>query len=218
VSKIDRAVDVETAQHATQSPINLAEEELRKKRTQVRSRGASDLQKALAVFRAGQMVEAGKLYEKIISDYGSAGLELEPDVWSEVESFNRDVMKREAIRRQTIQRLDGRDFEIQVARLFSDMGYQVKVTTHNGGVDVWAFKEERKVVIQCKHWNKQVGPDVIRDLNGSQHRKEASEAIVVTSSTFSEEAVAEAREAGIRLIDGVELVRLYGEFYVASNQ
>jgi restriction endonuclease Mrr/TolA-binding protein len=213
----NQLVDSEAAVKTKQSLIEMAEQELRQKRARVRARALSDLQKATQKQAAGEMVEAKKLYDRIAGAYNSDGLEPEPDVWREIESFNREVAKRELMRLQVIERLDGRSFEIQVARLFNDMGYKVKVTTRNGGVDVWAFREERKVVIQCKHWSGPVGPDVVRELNGSRHRTLASEAIIVTSSTFTQAAIAEALQAGIRLIDGIELGKLYGEFYRTND-
>ena len=162
---------------------------------------------------ADELIAARKGFQGVLGAYRAAGLEPEPDVWRELECFNCRVSEREEIRRQRIQRLDGHEFEVQIARLFQDRGYRVRVTARNGGIDVWAYKENRKVAIQCKHWTRPVGPGEIREFNGSRGRQIADEAIFVTSPTFTEQAVAEAYQAGITLIDGPQLIRLFAQFY-----
>ena len=63
-----------------------------------------------------------------------------------------------------------------------------------------------------------VGPKEIRELNGSQDRKIADEAIFVTSGTFTEKAKIEASMAKIKLIDGLKLIELFAEFYVETKE
>lgn len=197
-------------------PVEVAEEELRKKRAATRHRALSLLEKARQAAEAGDLAAARKGYQDAIASYRAVGLEPEPDIWGEVEFFNRRVAECVETRRQRIEGLDGHEFEVQVARLYQAMGYNVRVTARNGGIDVWAFKEKQKVVIQCKHWKNPVGPGEIREFNGSQGRKVADEAVFVTSSTFTEQAEIEAEQAGIKLIDGVKLIELFSEFYAAT--
>lgn len=194
-------------------PVEVAEEELINKRTTIRQRALSQLEKARDAVKVGSLVVARKIYQDTIASYRTAGLEPEPDIWAEVDSFNLRVTECEKIRREKIQGMDGHEFEIQIGRLYKAMGYTVRVTAGNGGIDVWAFKENRKVAIQCKHWRHPVGPSEIREFNGSQGRKVADEAIFVTSGSFTEQAKIEASLAGIKLVDGSKLIDLFAEFY-----
>jgi restriction endonuclease Mrr len=197
-------------------PVEAAEEELRKKRAAIRHRSLLLLEKARQVAQSGDLITARKGYQDTIASYRAAGLEPEPDIWAEAESFNRRVAECVEVRRQRIEGLDGHEFEVQVARLYQAMGYSVRVTARNGGIDVWAFKEKRKVVIQCKRWKNPVGPGEIREFNGSQGRKVADEAVFVTSSTFTEQAEVEAAQAEIKLVNGAKLIELFAEFYVEA--
>ncbi|MBA7515528.1 hypothetical protein ES705_07570 [subsurface metagenome] len=198
-------------------PVDIAEEELVKKRATIRKLAMSQLKKARDSVKAGSLGAARKIYQDIIASYRKADLEPEPDIWAKVDSFNLHVTKFIKIRREKIQGMDGHEFEIQIGRLYHAMGYTVRVTAGNGGIDVWAFKENRKVVIQCKHWKNPVGPGEIREFNGSQGRKIADEAIFVTSGSYTEKAKVEASMAKIDLIDGLKLIELFAEFYVETT-
>lgn len=199
---------------ARKKPVEVAEEEIRRKRGAIRQRALSQLEKVRCALQAGNLATARKVYQDAIASYRAAGLEPEPDIWAEVDSFNLRVAEGVEVRREKIQRMDGHEFEIQIARLYKAMGYTVRITACNGGIDVWAYKENRKVVIQCKHLKHPVGPGEIREFNGSQFRKVADEAVFVTTGSFTEQAKAEASMAAINLIDGSKLIELFAEFYV----
>jgi len=194
-------------------PIEAAEEELRRKRAVIRDRALSLLEKAGQATGSGDLVSARKGYQDAIASYRAGSLEPEPDVLAEVEAFNRRIAECVETRRWRIEEMDGHEFEVQIARLYQAMGYNVRVTARNGGIDVWAFKEGQKVVIQCKHWKNPVGPDKIREFNGSQGRGIADEAVFVTSSTFTDQAKVEAAQARIKLVDGATLIDMFSKFY-----
>jgi HJR/Mrr/RecB family endonuclease/TolA-binding protein len=195
-------------------PVEVAEEEIREKRATIRQRASTQLDKARQAVKARNLASARKLYQNAITDYRAAGLEPEPDIWAELDSFNLRIAEYIEIRREKIQRMDGHEFEIQIGRLYKAMGYNVRITASDGGIDVWAYKDNSRVIIQCKHWKNPIGPGEIREFNGSQFRKVADEAVFISSSTFTEQAKAEASMAGIKLIDGTKLIDLFAEFYV----
>lgn len=110
-----------------------------------------------------------------------------------------------------IRSLSWRQFETYVGELFRNEGYFVLETPEgpDNGVDLVLRKDGEKTYVQCKHWKtNQVGVDKVRELLGSMTAGGAHAGIFVTSGTYTQPAKALARECGIRLIGGDELVTL----------
>ena len=109
--------------------------------------------------------------------------------------------------------LDPYKFELEVAVLFRSLGYEAQATkaSGDGGVDVWAERQNRRFVIQCKRYRHPVAPGAIRELATVIQNFDADEGIFVTTSRFTEGCREEADRHGIQLIDLDELLRLYGD-------
>ena len=62
-------------------------------------------------------------------------------------------------------RLDGWEFEEEVAKVFRLNGYSAEVTkkTGDGGADLIMFKGDEKYAVQCKHWRHEVPVSCMRD-------------------------------------------------------
>ncbi|MEZ4619256.1 MAG: restriction endonuclease [Caldilineaceae bacterium] len=109
------------------------------------------------------------------------------------------------------------DFERFIAQLYRNMGYQAKVTkqSRDHGIDVYAKRLTHLgteiVIIQCKHYpTRTVGEAEVRNLLGAwQEFREAQYAVLVTSGTFSNDAIAFAQKHQIKLIDRPELLQLW---------
>jgi hypothetical protein len=113
-------------------------------------------------------------------------------------------------------------FERDVYRVMAALGFSVEhiAASRRGdhGVDVFATKgtdlETVYWVIQCKCYGKRrVGPDTVRELLGVLHLNRdkypvGTRGMIVTTSSFSVDAIEEAGRAGIRLMDGKEFARL----------
>lgn len=101
------------------------------------------------------------------------------------------------------------DFEILVGGLLELEGYKVEDNSRgmgpDGGIDLIARKDGKKILVQCKHHGaKPIPPKPIRELYGvmlmKKHR--ANGAIFVTSGIYSEKAKEEFEDvAGIELWD-----------------
>ena len=80
--------------------------------------------------------------------------------------------------------LNGWEFEEEVAKVYRKNGYQVKVTqkTSDGGIDLIMYKDKRKIIVQCKHYQDPVSVHPIRELNGLRDDFNADELIMVASS------------------------------------
>lgn len=80
--------------------------------------------------------------------------------------------------------LDGWEFEEEVAKVFRLNGYKAEVTrkTADGGIDLLMYKDNKKIIVQCKHYSSEVGVSVVRELNGIKDDFRADELILVASS------------------------------------
>jgi restriction system protein len=111
--------------------------------------------------------------------------------------------------------IEWRRFEAVVEALFRQAGFETRSQSHgaDGGVDVWLHSKsvpDRAVsVVQCKHWQgKRVGVDKIRELRGVMAAHGVMRGPFATTSTFTPDAVAFARENSIHLPDVEALLAL----------
>ena len=123
-------------------------------------------------------------------------------------------VRRDSVCSSVLQ-IEAREFEYDIARLVTKMGYRAYATKATGddGVDVFATKDGERLVIQCKRWrNKAVGRAVVDELGGTARRYEATGAILATTSYFSEDAIKAAQELKITLWDFDRLCHLFREY------
>jgi HJR/Mrr/RecB family endonuclease len=80
--------------------------------------------------------------------------------------------------------LDGWEFEEEAAKVFRLNGYKAEVTkkTGDGGIDILMYKDDKKIIVQCKHYTSPVAVAVARELNGLKDDFRADELILVASS------------------------------------
>jgi Restriction endonuclease len=112
------------------------------------------------------------------------------------------------------------DFEKDCARLLKQRGMEVIHQAANrdgdGGVDLYAIDAEGgSWVVQCKCWapHRKVSPHVVRELKGAIELADAgsekhSGGMIITTSTFTDEATRAAGTFGFELIDGSALARM----------
>lgn len=119
---------------------------------------------------------------------------------------------------QVFEVIEWRRFEAVVERLFAQAGFETRSQSHgaDGGVDVWLYSRHTPgkpvSVVQCKHWQgKRVGVDKIRELRGVMAAHDVKRGQFATTSTFTPEAEAFARENGINLLDIGRLLELVGK-------
>jgi hypothetical protein len=83
----------------------------------------------------------------------------------------------------------------------------------DAGVDIGACVERgsgsESIIVQCKHYRTSVGPGAVRELAGAlqlrQRRAKADRAILMVSTVASSQAIQEAHELGIEIIDCTQL-------------
>lgn len=117
-----------------------------------------------------------------------------------------------------VRRLTWENFELLIRRLLNGLEYEdVEVTqrTHDDGVDVRAHRsgsgirsgERQLIVVQCKRWeSRQVSVAEVKALIVSCTRAKATEAVLITTSRFTVDAVAQVQaHPFVTLIDGRQL-------------
>lgn len=113
-----------------------------------------------------------------------------------------------------IQNLGWQQFERLLCEAFRRQGYVVEHTglaEADGGIDIRLWKGSELSLVQCKHkhWKAfQVGVAIIREMLGLVTSERAQCGIVVTSGSFTTDAIAFAERNSIQLINGEELIRL----------
>jgi superfamily II DNA or RNA helicase/HJR/Mrr/RecB family endonuclease len=123
---------------------------------------------------------------------------------------------------EKLSRLNPKQFEQIVANYYEKLNFKVEVSggAYDQGVDVIARRisdiGEDYLIVQCKHHpNSNLGPNYVREMIGTlQSHPEATRAFLVTSGTFSEEAVHLAEKHNISLIDGNYLVTLLHKYQI----
>ena len=113
-----------------------------------------------------------------------------------------------------------REFEGLVEEAFRMRGYSVRRIGGDGpdgGVDLVLDRGAEKVLVQCKQWRAmRVGVSVVRELYGVMAAQGAAAGIVVTSGSFTPDAVEFAEGRNVRLIAGPELMELVREARAAK--
>lgn len=111
--------------------------------------------------------------------------------------------------------IEWRRFEAVVEKLFQQAGFETRSQSHGAdeGVDVWLYSRnqpgEPVSLVQCKHWHgKRVGVDKIRELRGVMAARNVKRGQFATTSTFTSDASAFARENDVNLLDVEKLLTL----------
>jgi restriction system protein len=124
---------------------------------------------------------------------------------------NRWIRLADAQKIEDLLALTPEEFEALVAGLFRAYGHQAEamggISDH--GIDVVVQSNQgEKWIVQCKRYSGSVGEPVIRDLYGTMLHEEAQKAYLVTTGSFTNQAITWAEGKPIILYDGETLVKL----------
>lgn len=135
-------------------------------------------------------------------------------VWAAAQTvklFDRKLVDQQR-GHDDIRNLSWQEFERLLCEAFQRQGYIVEHSGSpfgDGGVDIRLQKAGQVSLVQCKHWKTwQVGVAIVRELLGVVTSEKAHWGIIVTSGTFTIDAVQFASKNTIQLIDGKELLKL----------
>ncbi|MCY3812724.1 MAG: restriction endonuclease [Gammaproteobacteria bacterium] len=109
-----------------------------------------------------------------------------------------------------IKQLDWSQFERLVGDYYRRTGYRVQPTADgpDGGVDLRLNSDLGLYLVQCKHWRRDVGVKIVRELYGVMTAEDAYGGAVWTTGSFSPKAQSFANGTPIELVDGPKLAAL----------
>jgi hypothetical protein len=124
---------------------------------------------------------------------------------------------------EEIDRMDGRQFELFLSKLYDGLGYFSEVTTQEGdfGADVITVKDKTKTVIQAKCFGEgqSVGVEAINEVCGGAGYWNAQNKVVITNRYFTKSAILSAERNNVKLIDRDGLQLLLREYrYSLENK
>lgn len=106
---------------------------------------------------------------------------------------------------QDFSKLTGVDFEVYVAKVLKEAGFEdVAGTSATGdqGADLIARRNGKTIAIQVKGYASPVGNEAVQEIVAALKFYKADEAWVVTNSSFTPSARSLAQANNVRLIDG----------------
>ena len=132
-------------------------------------------------------------------------------LWAGHRLFGERYRLRRALRR--VDRLDGREFEELLARIFRRRGWRVEITSggKDFGADLILTKRRRRVAVQAKHLtSRNAGNEAVQQAIAGASYYECDRAMVVTTAQFTDSAVKQAERADIdvELLDMDDLRRM----------
>ena len=114
-----------------------------------------------------------------------------------------------------VSEMSGTEFERFVGKLYTRLAYSVSLTPGGAdqGVDMILCKDGRKIAVQAKRWAGPVGNRAVQEAIAGKLYYGCSHALIITTSTFSNSAVAlAAKDPTISLVDGNALSKLCQQF------
>lgn len=116
----------------------------------------------------------------------------------DLEEINDKLIKHLARHPHLMRELDPRKFEILIAELLKDKGYEVELTqpSKDGGYDILAIRRDdigtALTLVECKRYaeDNKVGVEIVRGLYGVLEAKKATQGLIATTSYFTKGATA----------------------------
>lgn len=120
------------------------------------------------------------------------------DLVSRFASVNDDLLAYLALHPELLRELDPRRFEELVAELFRRQGFTVELTpkARDGGRDLFALHSNAfgrsLYLVECKRYaaSRKVGVEVVRGLYGVLQADRATKGVIVTTSSYTKDAIA----------------------------
>lgn len=120
------------------------------------------------------------------------------------KSFSRSSSVSPFDPMQSIDNMDGHDFEYWTANALTNLGYKnVSVTPGSGdqGVDVLAEKDGIKYAIQCKRYTSDLGNTPVQEVFAGKNYYNCHVGVVLTNRYFTQGAKELAQNTGVLLWD-----------------
>lgn len=102
-----------------------------------------------------------------------------------------------------IDQMTGDEFEEFLTKFFGQRGFSVKRTGGLGdmGCDLVLSKNGERTIVQAKRWKNWVGVDAVRAVVAAKAYYHADATMVITNSTFTDNAIILGRANGVAMWD-----------------
>ena len=134
---------------------------------------------------------------------------------SELYKKVKDLEKQIIARQNFWINMEGLEFETYICDIFIKLGYYSNVTkaTRDEGADIIAKKDNIRYAIQCKNYKEPVGNHAIQEVFSAKTIYNCDKAIVISNSTFTNQAISQASKLNVILIDRNALIQLLHETF-----
>lgn len=157
-----------------------------------------------AIDKLEELVSSGEYIEELYEDENEIE---EPQQNIIITDINEEVKKYFKRNPEKLYDLSPRKFEELVASILEDMGLDVQLTnaTRDGGTDIIASIRNALtsvlILVECKRYlpENKVGVDIIRNVIGVNTLRNPAKSIIVTTSTFTKDALKEAQKIETKL-------------------
>lgn len=111
------------------------------------------------------------------------------------DDFNKEIKRLTILyskQKEFWYSLNGREFEVQIAKIFELLGYEVELSNKgaDGGVDILLYKNNVTIAVQCKAYKgHKVTLPIVRDLYGVLHSKGYDRGYIVTLEGLTKPAI-----------------------------
>jgi len=106
--------------------------------------------------------------------------------------------------------MTGIEFESYLGKVYESLGYTVEFTpaSNDYGADLILSKFGQTTVVQAKRYRSPVGVKAVQEIIAAIKHYKANDGIIVTNSTYTNNAIKLAKENNIQLVDANELKKL----------
>lgn len=133
-------------------------------------------------------------------------------IFSFFKNVKENKLLKDTVSIQNLYKLNWKELEDLVKALFMKEGYKIKErggAQADGGVDLEAYKNKEKVIVQCKQWkSNKVGVSIVREMFGVMIHEKAQKVYIITCGSFTKDAKEFAKGKPIYLIHGFKLVEM----------
>jgi len=163
-------------------------------------------------FMEGLLIGIGMLWDIAMAEPLLIGIVGSFVVGSYVLALIVNVIRKQKLKKSGILEVDkmkGKEFEEYLRVLFSERGYQVRLTPATGdyGADLVLIQNGRKTIVQAKRYKKNVGIKAVQEIASAKQHYRAGECWVVTNSGYTEPARRLAQSNQVRLVDRTLLMK-----------
>lgn len=113
-------------------------------------------------------------------------------------------------KRNEIDMMNGREFEIYLENLFIKHKYYVERTQYSGdyGADLILHRDGIKTIVQAKRWENKIGVKGVQEVVAAKGHYQGDKALLITNSYLTRQARSLAKSNGVEVWDRDKLLKV----------